>query len=271
MKSQALDFYMHDGPTAFQFELAGDLNHEGARRLDRAWRTASPVIGDRKLIVDMTFVTSADEQGRALLACWYRERARLVANSKSSRELAESIVGERLPEPTAGAGASERTRHPFRTFFRGSAVFAVMFPVILNAATLRSNRVGACNKYLQTSNGSLQDRVRPGGAFIWPFEDGPLGIKVTIISPGSFRIDFAGTSTAMHEGQPQSPLADKTAQFRRDYNCKQPIQPAKAAAAVLNIARLDDPPLRLALGGDAVRFVERNDVAGGNPTGCGST
>lgn len=155
--------------------------------------------------------------------------------------------------------------------FVDPAVFALMFPVIRNAATLRSNPVGACNKYLQTSNGSLQDRVRPGGAFIWPFEDGPLGIKVTIISPGSFRIDFAGTSTAMHEGQPKSPLADKTAQFRRDYNGKQPIQPAKAAAAVLNIARLDDPPLRLALGGDAVRFVERNDVAGGNPTGCGST
>src|SRR5260370_42391853 len=67
MKNQALDFYMHDGPTAFRFELAGDLNYEGARRLHQAWRTASSVIGDRRLIIDMTFITSADEQGRALL------------------------------------------------------------------------------------------------------------------------------------------------------------------------------------------------------------
>ncbi len=170
MKNQALDFYMHDGPTAFRFELAGDLNYEGARRLHQAWRTASSVIGDRRLIIDMTFITSADEQGRALL------------DSKSSRELAESIVGERLPEATAPTVASERTWLPFRAFFRASAVTLLsamlVFPAVVSAATLRSETVAAWNKYLQTANVTLQDRVRPGGAFLWTFENGQRVAKV---------------------------------------------------------------------------------------------
>jgi NAD(P)-dependent dehydrogenase (short-subunit alcohol dehydrogenase family) len=93
-------------------------------------------------------------------------------------------------------------------------------------------------------------------------EVGPLGVKVTIIEPGGFRTDFAGSSTAIREGRPEyDATVGKTARFQRDYNGKQPGDPAKAAAAVLHIASLNDPPLRLLLGSDAVRFVEQNDLA----------
>ena len=93
-------------------------------------------------------------------------------------------------------------------------------------------------------------------------EVGPLGVKVTIIEPGGFRTDFAGSSTAIREGIPEyDATVGKTARFQRDYNGKQPGDPAKAAAAVLHIASLNDPPLRLLLGSDAVRFVEQNDLA----------
>ena len=93
-------------------------------------------------------------------------------------------------------------------------------------------------------------------------EVGPLGIKVTIIEPGGFRTDFAGSSTAIREGGPEyDATVGKVARFQRDYNGKQPGDPAKAAAAVLHIASLNDPPLRLLLGSDAVRFVEENDLA----------
>ena len=64
---KSLQYYMLDGPSAFRFELAGDLDNEGARRLIQEWRTASSVIGVRKLIVDMTFLKSAGEE--ALAAC----------------------------------------------------------------------------------------------------------------------------------------------------------------------------------------------------------
>jgi hypothetical protein len=144
MKNQALQYYMHDGPTAFRFELAGNLNHEDARRLDQAWRTASSVIGDRRLIVDMTFVTNVDEQGRALITRWHRGGAQLIANSKASRALAESILGKPLPEPPTNGGratVSDRTWLPFRASFRVRAVTlallaTIVFPVHANAAML---------------------------------------------------------------------------------------------------------------------------------------
>src|SRR5271168_5305867 len=98
MKKQALQYYMHDGPAAFRFELAGDLDDKGARRLEQDWRTASSVIGERLLIVDITFVTSAETEARMLLARWHALGAQLIANSNNSRSLAESILGEPFPE-----------------------------------------------------------------------------------------------------------------------------------------------------------------------------
>src|SRR5882757_5650478 len=116
MMNQTLQYYMHDGPSAFRFELAGDLNNEAARDLDQAWRTASPMIGDRALVVDMTFVTGAEREGRSLLARWYAEGAQLIARSIISRALAEAIVGEPLPEVvSAGNAGTARTWLPFHT------------------------------------------------------------------------------------------------------------------------------------------------------------
>lgn len=93
-------------------------------------------------------------------------------------------------------------------------------------------------------------------------EVGPFGVKVTIIEPGGFRTDFAGSSTAMRGGRPEyDATVGETVRFQLAYNGKQPGDPAKAAAAVLYIASLNDPPLRLLLGSDAVRFVEQNDLA----------
>jgi NAD(P)-dependent dehydrogenase (short-subunit alcohol dehydrogenase family) len=93
-------------------------------------------------------------------------------------------------------------------------------------------------------------------------EVGPLGVKVTIIEPGGFRTDFAGSSTTIREGRPEyDATVGKTARFQRDFSGKQPGDPQKAAAAVLHIASMDDPPLRLILGSDAFRAIEQNDRA----------
>jgi hypothetical protein len=144
MSTQALEYYMHDGPTAFRFKLAGNLNHEGARRLDQDWRTASSTLGDRRLIVDMTFVTGVDKQGQALIARWHLEGASLIANSKASRALAEAILGEDLPEspPNARDATASNSIWPlFRASFLVRAVTLVLlativFPVEANAATI---------------------------------------------------------------------------------------------------------------------------------------
>ncbi|MDP9807307.1 NAD(P)-dependent dehydrogenase (short-subunit alcohol dehydrogenase family) [Rhizobium tibeticum] len=93
-------------------------------------------------------------------------------------------------------------------------------------------------------------------------EVGPLGIKVTIIEPGGFRTDFAGSSTTLREGRPEyEDTVGKMARYQRDYNGRQPGDPAKATAAVVHVASLAEPPLRLLLGSDALRGVEQNDAA----------
>jgi len=90
-------------------------------------------------------------------------------------------------------------------------------------------------------------------------EVGPLGVKVTIVEPGGFRTDFAGSSTELREGRPEyDATVGATVRFQRNYDGKQPGDPAKAAAAVLHIASLSDPPLRLLLGSDAYNAAEKH-------------
>lgn len=93
-------------------------------------------------------------------------------------------------------------------------------------------------------------------------EVGPLGIKVTIIEPGGFRTDFAGSSTALFEGRPEyAATVGAMADYQRNYNGRQPGDPDKAAAVVVHVASLDAPPLRLLLGSDAAAAVEKADAA----------
>ncbi|HVJ40106.1 MAG TPA: oxidoreductase [Dongiaceae bacterium] len=92
-------------------------------------------------------------------------------------------------------------------------------------------------------------------------EVGPLGIKVTIIEPGGFRTDFAGASTTIDAGRPEyDGTVGAAARFQRAYDGKQPGDPAKAAAVILQIAALAQPPLRLPLGSDAARAIEQADL-----------
>ena len=92
-------------------------------------------------------------------------------------------------------------------------------------------------------------------------EIGPLGIKVTIIEPGGFRTDFAGSSTQLSEGRQEYDLTVGAAvRFQRDYSGRQPGDPAKAAAALLHVASLSEPPLRLLLGSDSYAAAEKSAV-----------
>jgi hypothetical protein len=185
MKSQTLRYYMHDGPSSFRFELAGDLTNEGARRLDQDWRTASSVTGGRALIVDVTFVNSADKDGRALLTRWHAAGAQIVAKSKASRELAEAIVGVPLPEfATHGNGGAGRTWLPFHTSIGALKLHltlvlaAVLLPQQSYAANLKADTIAAWDDYVQSVSATLQERTRPDGSFLWAHEDSERIAKV---------------------------------------------------------------------------------------------
>src|SRR5258706_2556284 len=92
-------------------------------------------------------------------------------------------------------------------------------------------------------------------------EVGPLGIKVTIVEPGGFRTDFAGISTDLREGRPEyDSTVGAAVRFQRSYNGRQPGDPAKAAAALLHVASLSEPPLRLLLGIDSYNAAEQQPL-----------
>ena len=79
---EASDFryYMHDGSAAFSFELAGRLSDEGARELQQTWQTASSMIGDRSLIVDLSYISGIDGAGQKLLRGWHEQGAQFVVS-----------------------------------------------------------------------------------------------------------------------------------------------------------------------------------------------
>jgi NAD(P)-dependent dehydrogenase (short-subunit alcohol dehydrogenase family) len=88
----------------------------------------------------------------------------------------------------------------------------------------------------------------------------PLGIKVTIVEPGGFRTDWAGESMTIRPSRPEyAPTVGTVAHFQRAYSGTQPGDPAKAAAVMLHVASLDEPPLRLLLGTDAVQIAEQEE------------
>jgi hypothetical protein len=115
---EASDFryYMHDGSAAFSFELAGRLSDEGARELQQTWQTASSMIGDRSLIVDLSYVTGVEAGGQKLLRRWHDQGAQLVAKSPEARALIQSITGQVAGELSTTARHS--TWLPFQRVVR---------------------------------------------------------------------------------------------------------------------------------------------------------
>jgi NAD(P)-dependent dehydrogenase (short-subunit alcohol dehydrogenase family) len=86
-------------------------------------------------------------------------------------------------------------------------------------------------------------------------ETAPLGIKVTIVEPSGFRTDWAGRSA----NERSTPMADyastagRNIDTLRDYSGKQPGDPLRAAAAIIDAVESPEPPLRLLLGKAALK------------------
>ncbi|MGX7682040.1 oxidoreductase [Jatrophihabitans sp. DSM 45814] len=93
-------------------------------------------------------------------------------------------------------------------------------------------------------------------------EVGPIGIKVTVIEPGAFRTDWAGSSMQIKEiGPDYRPTVGALAELVRKRTGKEPGDPARAAQVILQVAKMDDPPLQLLLGKAALATTDGADRA----------
>ena len=82
------------------------------------------------------------------------------------------------------------------------------------------------------------------------FELAPFGIKVTAIQPGPFRTDWSGRSMKSSEstiGDYADSVHARMA-FARDMHGEKPGDPLRAALAVVDLVRAENPPPQLLLG-----------------------
>ena len=88
-------------------------------------------------------------------------------------------------------------------------------------------------------------------------EMAPFGVHVTTLCPGSFRTDWAGRSMVRTERSitDYDGLFDPIRKARQAVSGKQLGDPAKLAAAVLELIESDNPPPQLLLGSDALKHV----------------
>lgn len=85
----------------------------------------------------------------------------------------------------------------------------------------------------------------------------PLGVAVTAVAPGSFRTDWAGRSMVRSDRSipDYDALFDPVRDARRQKHGRQLGDPAKAAAAILELIDMPNPPVQLLLGSDALALV----------------
>jgi NAD(P)-dependent dehydrogenase (short-subunit alcohol dehydrogenase family) len=84
-------------------------------------------------------------------------------------------------------------------------------------------------------------------------EVAPLGITALVVEPGAFRTDFAGRSLTQ-SAEPIADYAETAGKRRKEHDTvhgTQPGDPAKAAAALIDVVESGDAPYMLLLGNDA--------------------
>ncbi|MEI2577661.1 oxidoreductase [Scytonema sp. PRP1] len=85
-----------------------------------------------------------------------------------------------------------------------------------------------------------------------------FGIKVTLIEPGAFRTDFNGRSLRAAEQSidAYATVSGASLQWFKDMDGQQPGNPAASAEAIIQAVESPHPPMRLALGTDAMSLIQ---------------
>jgi NAD(P)-dependent dehydrogenase (short-subunit alcohol dehydrogenase family) len=87
-------------------------------------------------------------------------------------------------------------------------------------------------------------------------EVGPLGIKITIVEPGNLRTDILSSNSMkmLPISAPYQQVVGAYADGLQSVNGSQSGDPERAAAAIVRVAQMPEPPERLVLGSDALAY-----------------
>ena len=100
-----------------------------------------------------------------------------------------------------------------------------------------------------------------GFSGVLALEVAPLGIKVTIVEPGGFRTDWAGSSMTIPPISAPYEQTVGTFVSRVRRGGKPAGDPDKAGKVIVEVAQLPEPPLRLILGKQALEYATAFDAA----------
>jgi len=213
------------------------------------------------------------------LVAQYGDRIRAVALDVTDAEAAKRAVQTAIDEfggldvvaNNAGYANSAPIEETPDDDFRAQVETNLFGVVNVTKAALPHFRTQRAGHFLQFS--SIGGRVggTPGmGAYqtakfavegfseVLSNEVKPFGVKVTIVEPGAFRTDWGGSSMAIAPvGADYESTVGELNRYRVKVDGQQPGDPAKAAAAIISIVALDEPPLRLLLGKDALEHADR--------------
>ena len=77
-----MDYYQHDFGTTFRFQLAGELTGADVMDLEHAWQTATSIMRDKQLILDVSGLTGADEPGVQLIQRMFGSGALVISSEQ---------------------------------------------------------------------------------------------------------------------------------------------------------------------------------------------
>jgi NAD(P)-dependent dehydrogenase (short-subunit alcohol dehydrogenase family) len=87
-------------------------------------------------------------------------------------------------------------------------------------------------------------------------EVAPFGVKVTIAEPGGMRTEWAGSSMRIYDFDPDyAPSIGEMVKHYDDGGASFAGDPRKFARAIIELAHMDDPPLRIPFGSDTVKIL----------------
>lgn len=104
-----LTVYLHDKAQSLTFRLIGELSGGDAAEVEQAWKTAAPTLGERDLVIDLSEVSSLDEDARVSLRRLAAQGARFITGSVLTDSAAAEVSGREPAQlPAAPAGVWRR-------------------------------------------------------------------------------------------------------------------------------------------------------------------